>query len=121
MDVAGQFSPNQPVYMMSYPLTITFFFYTALVLNDKQTADNLKKTGAFVPCGWIDRALDQHGPDAVDAGRRGPFVVIALLPEFLVLCWKRTVLLWGNVTVDCHFRDDGFHGVGASPRYTASV
>ncbi|MFP5348975.1 MAG: preprotein translocase subunit SecY, partial [Gammaproteobacteria bacterium] len=50
-DVATTLSPGQPIYVMLYAAAIIFFcfFYTALVFNPKETADNLKKSGAFVP------------------------------------------------------------------------
>ena len=50
-NIAGTLSPGQPVYVMLYAAAIIFFcfFYTALVFNSKETADNLKKSGAFVP------------------------------------------------------------------------
>ncbi len=50
-DLAGTLSPGQPVYVLLYATLIVFFcfFYTALQYNPKETADNLKKSGAFVP------------------------------------------------------------------------
>ena len=50
-DLAAALSPGQPLYMFLYASLIIFFcfFYTALVFNSKETADNLKKSGAFVP------------------------------------------------------------------------
>ena len=50
-DLAAALSPGQPLYMFLYAALIIFFcfFYTALVFNSKETADNLKKSGAFVP------------------------------------------------------------------------
>ncbi len=50
-DIASTLSPGQPIYIMLYASAIVFFcfFYTALVFNSKETADNLKKSGAFVP------------------------------------------------------------------------
>jgi preprotein translocase subunit SecY len=50
-DLAAALSPGQPLYMLLYASMIVFFcfFYTALVFNSKETADNLKKSGAFVP------------------------------------------------------------------------
>ncbi len=50
-DVASALSPGQPVYVMFYAAAIIFFcfFYTALVFNSRETADNLKKSGAFIP------------------------------------------------------------------------
>ncbi len=71
-DVAAALSPGQVLYIMLYASAIMFFcfFYTALVFNSKETADNLKKSGAFVPGirpGRADRALhrpDHHAPHA---------------------------------------------------------
>ena len=50
-DLSGMLHPGQPVYVMLYAAAIIFFcfFYTALMYNPKETADNLKKSGAFVP------------------------------------------------------------------------
>ncbi len=50
-DFAAALSPGQPIYVLLYAIAIIFFcfFYTALVFNPKETADNLKKSGAFVP------------------------------------------------------------------------
>ena len=50
-DLAGALSPGQPLYITLYAALIIFFcfFYTALVFNSRETADNLKKSGAFVP------------------------------------------------------------------------
>src|SRR4030066_242283 len=50
-DIGSTLAPGQPVYVLLYALAIIFFcfFYTALVFNPKETADNLKKSGAFVP------------------------------------------------------------------------
>ncbi len=50
-DLAAALSPGQPLYTLLYAALIIFFafFYTALVFNPKETADNLKKSGAFIP------------------------------------------------------------------------
>ena len=50
-DIAGALAPGQPVYVTLYVAAIVFFcfFYTALVFNPKETADNLKRSGAFIP------------------------------------------------------------------------
>src|SRR5690606_23607631 len=50
-DIASTLAPGQPVYILLYAMAIVFFcfFYTALVFNSRETADNLKKSGAFVP------------------------------------------------------------------------
>src|SRR3546814_12516808 len=50
-DLAAALEPRQPLYITLYSAAIIFFcfFYTALVFNSRETADNLKKSGAFVP------------------------------------------------------------------------
>jgi len=92
-DIAATLSPGQPVYILLYALAIVFFcfFYTALVFNSRETAENLKKSGAFVPgirpgeqtAKYIDKIL-------VRLTLVGAIYVTAvcLLPEFLVLKWN---------------------------------
>ncbi|MET0984093.1 MAG: preprotein translocase subunit SecY [Steroidobacteraceae bacterium] len=50
-NVAAALGPNQPAHLILYGALIIFFcfFYTALVFNSRETADNLKKSGAFIP------------------------------------------------------------------------
>jgi preprotein translocase subunit SecY len=89
-DVASALTPGQPIYVMFYAAAIVFFcfFYTALVFNSRETADNLKKSGAFIPgirpgdqtARYIDKIL-----------LRLTFIgaiyitFVCLLPEFLIL------------------------------------
>jgi preprotein translocase subunit SecY len=92
-DIAGTLSPGQPVYVLLYALAIIFFcfFYTALVFNSKETADNLKKSGAFVPgirpgeqtARYIDKILTRL--TLVGAIY---ITLVCLLPEFLILKWN---------------------------------
>ena len=92
-DVAGTLSPGQPIYVMLYASAIVFFcfFYTALVFNSKETADNLKKSGAFVPgirpgeqtARYIDKILMRL--TLIGAAY---ITVVCLLPEFLILKWN---------------------------------
>jgi preprotein translocase subunit SecY len=87
-DVAGTLSPGQPIYVMLYASAIVFFcfFYTALVFNSKETADNLKKSGAFVPgirpgeqtARYIDKILMRL--TLIGAAY---ITIVCLLPEFL--------------------------------------
>jgi len=89
-DIASSLSPGQPVYIMLYVAAIVFFcfFYTALVFNSRETADNLKKSGAFVPgirpgdqtARYIDKIL-------VRLTLAGAIYIafVCLLPEFLIL------------------------------------
>jgi preprotein translocase subunit SecY len=92
-DVASTLSPGQPIYVMLYAGAIIFFcfFYTALVFNSKETADNLKKSGAFVPgirpgeqtARYIDKILMRL--TLIGAAY---ITVVCLLPEFLILKWN---------------------------------
>ncbi|QEL66203.1 preprotein translocase subunit [Oryzomicrobium terrae] len=92
-DVAATLSPGQPLYVMLYAAAIIFFcfFYTALVFNSKETADNLKKSGAFVPgirpgdhtARYIDKILMRL--TLVGAAY---ITLVCLLPEFLILKWN---------------------------------
>ena len=89
-DMSALLQPGQPVYVMLYAAMIVFFcfFYTALVFNSRETADNLKKSGAFVPgirpgdqtARYIDRILGRL--TLVGAVY---ITLVCLLPEFLVL------------------------------------
>jgi len=89
-DIAATLTPGQPIYILLYASAIIFFcfFYTALVFNSREVADNLKKSGAFIPgirpgentARYIDKIL-----------LRLTFVgalyitLVCLLPEFLIL------------------------------------
>ena len=87
-DVGAALAPGQPLYTMLYAAAIIFFcfFYTALVFNSKETAENLKKSGAFVPgirpgeqtARYIDKILMRL--TLVGAGY---ITLVCLLPEFL--------------------------------------
>ena len=89
-DVASALTPGQPIYVMFYAAAIVFFcfFYTALVFNSRETADNLKKSGAFIPgirpgdhtAKFIDKIL-------VRLTLAGAVYItfVCLLPEFLIL------------------------------------
>ena len=89
-DIASTLSPGQPVYVMLYAAAIIFFcfFYTALVFNSRETADNLKKSGAFIPgirpgdhtAKYIDKILLR----LTFAGAIY-ITLVCLLPEFLIL------------------------------------
>jgi preprotein translocase subunit SecY len=92
-DLAGTLSPGQPIYVMLYAALIVFFcfFYTALQYNPKETADNLKKSGAFVPGirpgDQTSRYLEKILTRLTLAG--AVYVTaVCLLPEFLILRWN---------------------------------
>jgi preprotein translocase subunit SecY len=89
-DVSAAVSPGQPIYVLLYAAMIVFFcfFYTALVFNSRETADNLKKSGAFIPgirpgeqtAKHIDRILGR-----LTLAGAAYITAVCLLPEFLVL------------------------------------
>ena len=89
-DVADLLRPGQPIYVLLYAAAIVFFcfFYTALVFNSRETADNLKKSGAFIPgirpgdqtARHIDRILSR-----LTLAGAIYITLVCLLPEFLVL------------------------------------
>jgi len=92
-DLSSTLAPGQPIYVMLYALAIIFFcfFYTALVFNPRETADNLKKSGAFVPgirpgdqtARYIEKILTRL--TLVGAVY---ITLVCLLPEFLILRWN---------------------------------
>jgi len=92
-DVSTMLSPGQPIYVLFYATAIIFFcfFYTALVFNSKETADNLKKSGAFLPgirpgeqtTAYIDKVMTR-------LTLVGAFYItlVCLLPEFMIVYWN---------------------------------
>ena len=92
-DVGMALSPGQPLYVGLFAVAIVFFcfFYTALVFNPKETAENLKKSGAFLPgirpgeqtALYIDKVVTRL--TLVGAAY---ITTVALLPEFLQLGWQ---------------------------------
>jgi preprotein translocase subunit SecY len=89
-DAAALLSPGQPIYVALYAGAIIFFcfFYTALVFNSRETADNLKKSGAFIPGirpgEQTGRYIDKILMRLTLAGALY-ITLVCLLPEFLVL------------------------------------
>lgn len=89
-DLSSAISPGQPIYILLFASAILFFcfFYTALVFNPKETADNLKKSGAFVPgirpgeqtAKYIDKIMGRL--TLIGAVY---ITLVCLLPEFLSL------------------------------------
>ncbi len=92
-NIAGKLSPGQPIYIILFAVAIIFFcfFYTALQFNARDTADNLKRSGAFIPgirpgeqtAKYIDKVMTR-------LTLVGAFYITAvcLLPEFLILYWN---------------------------------
>ena len=92
-DLAASMGPGEPIHALLYAVAIIFFcfFYTALVFNSKETADNLKKSGAFVPgirpgdqtARYIDKILMR-----LTLAGAVYITLVCLLPEFMQAQWK---------------------------------
>jgi preprotein translocase subunit SecY len=91
--MAQALSPGQPIYTLMYAGLIIFFcfFYTALVFNSRDTADNLKRSGAFIPgirpgqqtAEYIDAVLTR-----LTFWGAMYITVICLMPEFMIMYWN---------------------------------
>ena len=92
-DIGGLLQPGQVLYMVVYAMAIIFFcfFYTALVFNPRETADNLKKSGAFVPgirpgdqtTKYIERIVTRL--TLVGAIY---ITIVCLIPELMIVKWN---------------------------------
>ncbi len=92
-DLSTTLSPGQPLYVMFYAAAIIFFcfFYTALVFDPKETAENLKKSGAFIPgirpgdqtARYIDGVMTR-----LTLWGAGYITAVCLLPEFMIVQWN---------------------------------
>jgi preprotein translocase subunit SecY len=100
-DLAQSLSPGQPMHALFYAIAIIFFcfFYTALVFNSKETADNLKKSGAFVPgirpgeqtARYIDKILMR-----LTLAGALYVTLVCLLPEFMQSQWHVSFYFGGT-------------------------
>ncbi|MEY8211660.1 MAG: preprotein translocase subunit SecY [Gammaproteobacteria bacterium] len=92
-NIAAKLTPGQPIYIFLYASLIMFFcfFYTALVFDSKETADNLKRSGAFMPgirpghqtAQYIDKVLTRL------TFWGGLYIMlVCLLPEFMILYYR---------------------------------
>jgi preprotein translocase subunit SecY len=92
-DIVSKLSPGEPVYVALYAAAIIFFcfFYTALVFNSRETADNLKRSGAFIPgirpgeqtANYIDGVMTR-----LTLAGAIYITSVCLLPEFLIVGWN---------------------------------
>jgi len=102
-DIANTLRPGEPIYVLLYSAAIVFFcyFYAALMFSPKETADNLKKSGAFVPgirpgeqtARYIEKImlrLTLVGSVYV--------TLVCLLPEFLIV-WKQVPFYFGGTSL----------------------
>ncbi len=92
-DIIAKLSPGEPLYVILYASAIVFFcfFYTALVFNARETADNLKRSGAFIPgirpgeqtARYIDGVMTR-----LTLAGAIYITAVCLLPEFLIVGWN---------------------------------
>lgn len=92
-DIIAKLSPGEPIYVVLYAAAIIFFcfFYTALVFNSRDTADNLKRSGAFIPgirpgeqtAKYIDGVMSR-----LTLAGAMYITAVCLLPEFLIVGWN---------------------------------
>jgi len=102
-DLAATLAPGQPVHEILYAAAIIFFcfFYTALQYNPKETAENLKKSGAFIP-GY--RPGDQTAKYIEKITMRLTLlgslylVVVCFIPNFLI-AWKNVPFYFGGTSL----------------------
>jgi preprotein translocase subunit SecY len=102
-NIASTLHPGEPVYVLLYSAAIIFFcfFYAALMFNPKETAENLKKSGAFVPG---IRPGDQTARYIEKIMLRLTLVgsvyvtLVCLLPEFLIV-WKKVPFYFGGTSL----------------------
>ncbi len=100
-DLGTTLSPGQPIYVVLYASAIIFFcfFYTALVFNPKETADNLQKSGAFVPGIRPGEQTARYIDDVMSRlTLAGALYVTAvcLIPEFMIVYWNVPFYLGGT-------------------------
>ena len=92
-DLSTTLQPGQPLYVVLYSIAIVFFcfFYTALVFNPRETAENLKKSGAFIPgirpgeqtARYIDNVMTR-----LTVAGAAYITAVCLLPEFMIVNWN---------------------------------
>jgi len=102
-DVSQALGPSQPLYIILFAAAVVFFcfFYTALMYNPKEVADNLKKSGAFVPgirpgeqtANYIDSVLTR-----LTVFGAAYITAVALLPQFMVV-WFNVPFYFGGTSL----------------------
>jgi preprotein translocase subunit SecY len=100
-EVSLAIGPGQPLNILLFTMLIVFFcfFYTALMFNPKEVADNLKRSGAFLP----GIRPGEHTANYIDGvlTRLTMFgslyiALVCLLPQFLVVMWNVPFYLGGT-------------------------
>jgi len=113
-----QLSHGRPLFLILYLALIVFFafFYTAIVFNPTETADNLKKHGGFIPgirpgertAEYIDYVLSR-----ITVLGAVYLAIVCLIPENSDFLRLGAVLFWRHLAFDRRQRDHGYRGAGA--------
>lgn len=92
-DIGAALQQGQPSYLILFTIAVIFFcfFYTALVFNPSDTADNLKRSGAFVPgirpgeqtAAYIDKVMTR-----LTMAGAIYVVLVCLLPQIMISAWS---------------------------------
>ena len=103
-DIATTISPGQPLYLVLYASAIVFFafFYTALVFNSRETADNLKRSGAFIPGIRPGRQTSQYiDKILMRLTLVGAIYItlVCLVPEFIRMQWQNIPFYFGGTSL----------------------
>jgi preprotein translocase subunit SecY len=119
-EVSIAISPGQPLYVMLLAAAIIFFcfFYTALVFNPRETADNLKKSGAFIPgirpgeqtSKYIDKVMTRLTLAGAMFGTSVYYHGMG-----------RQFLLWRHITTYYCSCDNGLYGTSTDPFDVSSI
>lgn len=102
-DISQALGPSQPLYIILFAAAVVFFcfFYTALMYNPKEVADNLKRSGAFVPgirpgehtANYIDNVLTR-----LTVFGAAYIAAVSLLPQFMVV-WFNVPFYFGGTSL----------------------
>ena len=125
-DLSTTMQPGQPIYVMLYAAAIIFFcfFYTALVFDPKETADNLRKSGAFIPGRRPGEQTARYIDDVMTrltVFGAGYIALVCLLPEFMIVSWNVPFYFGGTSLLIIVVVTMDFHGASAIASDVASV
>jgi preprotein translocase subunit SecY len=113
---------GKPLYMLLYAAGIVFFsfFYTAVVFNPEETAENLKRNGGFIPGirpgknteNYLDYVLTR-----ITVLGAGYITFVCVVPEWIMAETGMGAVLWRHQPADCGQRDGRYHHADQSHLY----
>lgn len=92
-DISSALAPGQPIYLIVFAAAVMFFafFYTAMIMDPKDTAENLKKSGAFIPGIRPGEQTRRYIDDVMTRLTLSGGIyltLVSILPEFLIIKWN---------------------------------